>query len=259
MPSKQLIKVLSYNIHKGFASGRRKFVLHEIREMLRDTGADLVFLQEVIGENHSHAQKISTWPPIPQYEFLADSVWSEYRYGQNSTYDGGHHGNVILSRFPILESENRDISTNRHERRGILHAVIELQKMRSVFHVSCTHLGLTQRGRSTQLTTLSSWLASKVPSDAPLILAGDFNDWLKTASRILARELNVTEVIEKAHGKLSGTFPARLPILSLDRIYVRGMQIVEARILREKVWRVLSDHVPVLATLELHSHQPLQG
>ncbi len=245
-----VLKVLSYNIHKGFSIGGSKFVLHEIRQMLRDTGVDLVFLQEVLGENQHHAQKIGAWPTVSQYEFLADSVWQDHRYGQNAIYDGGHHGNAILSRFPISGWENLNISTNKRENRGILHTTIPIPGS-SLIHACCTHLDLTHRGRINQLRQLTQWLDKKIPSSAPLILAGDFNDWSKKASHILNEELGLVEVIETSHGRLLATFPALLPILSLDRIYVRGLKIVEAKILREKIWRKLSDHVPVQATLQI--------
>ena len=76
------ISLLTYNIHKGFKSGNRSFILHEIRELIRSTGVDLVFLQEVIGENTHHAEAVRDWPDQSQYEFLADEVWHQYSYGR---------------------------------------------------------------------------------------------------------------------------------------------------------------------------------
>ena len=107
------LHVGTYNIHKGFSFFRRRMVIHEVREHLRLLNTDLVFLQEVQGVHHSHARRIHNWPAQPQHEFLADSVWTDFAYGRNAIYDDGHHGNAILSRFPILRWDNQDISGHR--------------------------------------------------------------------------------------------------------------------------------------------------
>lgn len=243
------LKILSYNIHKGFSLGGAKFVLHEIREMIRDTGVDLVFLQEVIGQHGKHSRAIGNWPTSSQYEFLADEVWTDHRYGQNAVYEDGDHGNAILSRFPIVSWNNLDISTNKRERRGLLHTAIQVPGLDRPLHACCTHLDLTQRGRMRQLTHLSQWIGDTIATSDPLIVAGDFNDWQKKASPMLRSRLNLVEVLESNRGKLFGTFPAIFPLLSLDRVYVRGAEITAAQILRGKRWQRLSDHIPVQATL----------
>ncbi len=243
------LKVLSYNIHKGFRTGGKRFVLQEMRELLRTTRVDLVFLQEVIGENTAHAKSIDDWPETSQYEYLADTVWNDHSYGRNAVHEDGHHGNAILSRFPIVSWENVDISTNRLERRGLLHTRIKIDDC--IVHACCTHLNLTKRGRNSQLKQLCSWIGRKIPGDAPLILAGDFNDWTNKLSEPLEKELGLKEVIEVKHGRLHPTFPASLPVFNLDRIYVRGLDISESKILKGKTWRKLSDHIPVQATLRL--------
>ena len=103
------LRVLSYNIHKGFDWRNKKYFLREMKNFILDSGADLVFLQEVQGLHEQHAQKHEDWPEQPQHEFLADSVWSA-TYGQNVLYDHGHHGNAILSRYPIERSHNQDVT-----------------------------------------------------------------------------------------------------------------------------------------------------
>ena len=115
-PPHNSLQVLSYNIHKGFSSGNRNFVLHQIREAIRTVRADLVFLQEVLGEHREHQRKYSAhWERDSQFEFLADEVWPHFAYGKNAIYTSGHHGNAILSRYPFTFFENIDISTNRME------------------------------------------------------------------------------------------------------------------------------------------------
>jgi len=109
------LRIVTINIHKGFSWGNRRFILPRLREALRSADADIVFLQEVVGENSARAQKDRNWPTQSQHEFLADSVWKYSCYGKNAFYPDGHHGNAILSKFPILHSEQIDTSTNRLE------------------------------------------------------------------------------------------------------------------------------------------------
>jgi endonuclease/exonuclease/phosphatase family metal-dependent hydrolase len=84
----------------------------------------MVFLQEVQGLHERPRRAPRDWPEQPQHEFLAEGVWPHTAYGGNAIYDHGHHGNAILSRFPILASHNQDISEHRFERRGLLHTEI---------------------------------------------------------------------------------------------------------------------------------------
>ena len=69
-----------------------------------------MFLQEVLGEHGKHASRYEDWPATSQYEFLADSMWSDFAYGQNAVYPDGHHGNALLSKYPIKASRNLDVS-----------------------------------------------------------------------------------------------------------------------------------------------------
>src|SRR5437899_3267602 len=115
------LHVATYNIHKGFSQFNRRLMIHELRERLRSLGADIVFLQEVLGQHRRHAARFEDWPAEPQYEFLADNMWADYAYGRNTVYAHGHHGNAILSRYPIRWAENEDVTLNRREGRGLLH------------------------------------------------------------------------------------------------------------------------------------------
>ncbi|HWL29136.1 MAG TPA: EEP domain-containing protein, partial [Burkholderiaceae bacterium] len=77
------LKILTVNTHKGFTFFNRRFILHELREAIRATHADIVFLQEVLGAHHNHARQLARWPTTSQYEFLADSIWQDFAYGRN--------------------------------------------------------------------------------------------------------------------------------------------------------------------------------
>lgn len=243
------LNIATYNIHKGFSRFNRRMMVHELRDRLKFLDADMVFLQEVVGLHEGHADRFENWPLRPQYEFLADSGWSDFAYGKNAVHDQGHHGNAILSRFPIVKWENQDISAHRFESRGLLHCEIEMPGWNGPLHAVCVHMGLTARGRGKQLVALKNRIKALVPADAPLVVAGDFNDWRGEASRFLMETLGLHEVFELTHGRAARSYPAGIPLFSLDRIYVRGFRVRSARVHRGHPWSKISDHAALSAAL----------
>ncbi len=239
--------VLTLNIHKGFSMSRRRFTLESIRNCLRDSKATIVFLQEVIGEHTRHAKKIPSWPQGTQLEYLADSVWTHHAYGKNAIYLNGHHGNAILSETPFKYSHNLDVSMLNFSRRGILHGVTV-----DDLHLLCVHLGLFENERRAQIRILVDYVKKNIPENAPLILAGDFNDWRKNCHKILTRELQVHDAYQKQNLHVAKTYPAIRPILSMDRIYLRGFQVKSCKIMNDPEWRRISDHCALQATMKIH-------
>jgi endonuclease/exonuclease/phosphatase family metal-dependent hydrolase len=242
-------KVLTVNVHKGFTFLNRRFILDELREAVRHVGADVVFLQEVLGRHAIHAKRFVNWPAQPQYEFLADSIWHNYAYGRNAIYPEGDHGNALLSKFPIVRYDNHDFSMDGDEKRGVLHAVLTSPGDLQEIHVVCIHFGLTERHRSKQIDLLFA-LLQQIPPSAPLVVAGDFNDWRMRAHAALTAA-GLCEVFVHAYGRAAKTFPARLPVLRLDRIYVRNADTHKPILLPRKPWSHLSDHVPLVAEIQL--------
>ena len=243
------LRLATYNIHKGFSHFNRRMMVHELRHHLRLLDVDLVFLQEVQGEHAHHAARVSGWPAQPQYEFLADEVWGDYAYGRNAIYDHGHHGNAILSRFPIISAENQDVSAHRFEQRGLLHCEIDLGGQRA--HCLCVHFGLHERGRRRQLSALTERVRRMVPPRSPLIVAGDFNDWRNIAGRALAAQLDLKEVFRDQRGRPPRTYPSAFPVLRLDRIYARGFDVRHAEVHHGLPWSRISDHAALSVELEL--------
>jgi endonuclease/exonuclease/phosphatase family metal-dependent hydrolase len=244
------LTVVTYNIHKGFSALNQRLVVHEIRDCLHALEADVVFLQEVQGAHHRHARRHLAWPEAAQHEFLAHAG-GHSAYGMNATYRDGHHGNAIVSRFPIVSSENVDISHHRLESRGLLHCEVAVPGWKRKLHCINVHLGLWARSRRFQLEWLCHRIHDSVPDDAPLVVAGDFNDWRGTATAVLERELGLVEVFESALGRHARSFPAKFPFLALDRIYVRELKVGSAQRLTEGPWARLSDHAALAARLSL--------
>ncbi len=245
------ITILSLNTHKGFSSLRRRFILHDLREAIRGVGADIVFLQEVLGEHAGHAGRNATWPAVPQYEFLADSIWSEFAYGRNAVYPEGHHGNALLSRFPVISQDNIDVTVSGHEERGLLHCCLQLPTLNTRMHAICVHLGLREVHRSAQLAQLCQFVEEGIPRHEPVVVAGDFNDWRVRGHRQLLGCTDMHEVFEQRTGVPARTFPAWMPWLRLDRVYFRGLTVLDAQILARPPWSRLSDHVGLAAEFHL--------
>jgi len=239
--------VLTLNIHKGFSTGQRRFTLENIRNCLRDSKASVVFLQEVVGEHQHLARKIPGWPQGNQLEFLADSVWTHHAYGKNAIYQHGHHGNAILSEVPFKSWHNLDVSMMNFSQRGILHGVTA-----NDLHLLCVHFGLFENERRLQANKLVDYVHRNIPNDAPLILAGDFNDWRKTLHTRLVRELHLQDAYQKLNKKVANTFPSFRPMLPMDRIYLRGFRVRSCSIMNTQEWRRISDHCAISAKLSLH-------
>jgi len=243
------LHITTFNIHKGFSQFNRRMVVHELRERLRRLDPDIVFLQEVQGLHLGHAERHRDWPQAAQHEFLAEDVW-QAAYGRNMLYDDGHHGNAILSRFPILHAHNQDVTHLQFERRGLLHCRIELPQGPPA-HCVCVHLSLFAASRRRQLAALADYLKGMDEPGAPLIVAGDFNDWRNRAGRLLEKDLGMREAFSHQGRTPVRSFPAALPVFRLDRIYVRGFSVLRAELHHGQPWSKISDHAALSAHLTL--------
>lgn len=286
-----IVRVVSYNIHKGMSAMGGRESGQDLRLGLHGLRADLAFLQEVQGRNDRRGTLNA------QHEMLAAALRLEAAYGRNAIRRDTDHGNALLSRFPILSHHNEDISDHRMEQRGLLHATVQVADHE--VHCFVVHLGLFAAGRSRQIEALVARIGSLVPSHCPILIAGDFNDWTNVLSKVLVERLGVHEVFATAprgqstelprlrdSAKVLGqmlkdrnlsplrqgigaqplrigaggafqaprpprTFPAVFPWLRLDRIYQRGFSVRHASVLHGRPWTRLSDHAPLLAELEL--------
>src|SRR3990167_9633440 len=164
------IQILSFNIHKGTGWGIRGSKLDQIHEQIRELHPDIILLQEIKNA---------------QFEFLASDIWPHFSYGKNAVYPKGHHGNAILSKFPIQFTKNIDLSTSRYERRGLLHSIIHIPKFNLSLHLLCVHLGLFRKDREKQLERIIQYIQENILEYEPLILGGDFNDWSGYATKPL--------------------------------------------------------------------------
>jgi endonuclease/exonuclease/phosphatase family metal-dependent hydrolase len=241
------LRIATFNMHKGANPISPRLVLREQRELIRQIHADIVFLQEVRGAHHRH---LFAHQPSQQ-AFMADEVWQDFAYGKNASYPSGHHGNAILSKFPIIRTENIDISAHAFEQRGMLHCEIAVPGWDQHLHGICVHFGLLSHWRRKQLDWLSSHIETLVPPHAPLVIAGDFNDWTHRAKQLLPAALRLQEAFEHTSGKPARSFPALFPVLPLDRIYTRGFLVRQTEVHSGRAYAKVSDHAALSALLAL--------
>jgi endonuclease/exonuclease/phosphatase family metal-dependent hydrolase len=267
------LRVATYNIHKGVTGIRRVPRIHDVRLALHSISADIVFLQEVQNRNE-RLQHHASYPRTNQLDFLATTGYEHQVYGKNAVYPHGHHGNAILSRHPIRSSTNHDISDHALEKRGMLHAVTRVagpgKSRPSDVHLICVHFGLIKRSRLRQADLLAGFVEDEIPKKAPLIIAGDFNDWQRRVDEVLRARLHLDEVAiaqdpprrtvldrllpwRDARGAqpAARTFPSFAPMFTLDRIYVRGFRVAGMHVPKGLTWARRSDHAPLIAELVL--------
>jgi len=244
------LRLLTINLHKGFSPLNKRFILPQLSRCIHSVKADVIFMQEVVGENIRKAAKHKDWPAKPQHEYIAGEAGFDHVYGKNAVYTFGHHGNAILSRYPILLYDQVDISTNRVEKRGMLYAKLKLPGRAGGLHCVCVHLGLLHRSRKKQFRKISDYLQKMVPANDPLIVAGDFNEWRPNKESELETRLYLKDAGLELYGRKLCTFPSVLPVFPLDRIYLRGFKALEASILNKGACGRLSDHAGFFAEVQ---------
>jgi endonuclease/exonuclease/phosphatase family metal-dependent hydrolase len=229
------VKVITYNLHKGLR-GKRS-ILREAAQELAAREPDLVFCQEVFHDAREEQH---------QSHVLTDTLGHGHVFGPNSFYQRGCHGNATFCYLPVGHSVNVDMTESYFEKRGMLCAQFEGEH--GAFVALNVHFSLTGRQRRRQW-----WkLVSALPSDpkVPVIAAGDFNDWSGALDRHAMRSGLIKNALWSARREERLSFPARRPVLALDRIYYRGFRLRSAQVLTGLPWSRLSDHLPVEAVLE---------
>ncbi|MCH7343735.1 endonuclease/exonuclease/phosphatase family protein [Pelomonas sp. CA6] len=249
------LSVATYNIHKGVrgVGPGKRLEIHNLGQGVQAMDADLVFLQEVRHFHHREAKQFAHtwfgWPDQGQAEFLAPDGY-EVAYRTNAVTRHGEHGNALLSRFPIGDVGHHDVSDHRFEQRGLLHVPVHWQGR--VVHAVVAHLGLMHSSRVRQVQRLSDFIAAHVPPDELLVVAGDFNDWGERLDAPM-RACGLERAEAPDGRRRLATFPSRVPVFSLDRIYIRGLRCVGLKVPRGPAWSRMSDHLPLLAELTLAS------
>jgi phospholipase D1/2 len=226
------LRVASYNVHACVGSDG-KFAPERIADVLASLDADLVALQEV-------EDRLVDGRPVT--ELLADRLGMHAYPGPTLKRGAADYGNLLLARPAADAVMRHEISVPGREPRGIIEADFGLDDVRLRMFV--THLGLSGAERRKQLDLLLSAIGRE--GAKVRILAADFNEWFPIGR--FHRRLGSGFGRSTRHK----TFPAPLPVLSLDRIYVApAAALKSSRTERSKLARNASDHLPVICELEL--------
>jgi len=233
------LRVATYNIHKGVqgVGPAQRLEIHNLGLAVEQFDADIICLQEVRGFHRRHARRFERWPSEPQADYLAPPGYHAI-YRTNAVTRHGEHGNAVLTRWPVLTHQHEDVSDHRLEQRGLLHVVVACQAVQ--VHVIVVHLGLLAGSRRRQVEQLKRFIVREVPAQAPLLVAGDFNDW----GQSLAPALGLAGLNTPPAGV--PTFPSRMPLVQLDYIYARGLRSEHSFAPHGPAWGRFSDHLPLI-------------
>lgn len=241
------LRILSYNIHKCIGGVDRRYDPSRIADVIRKLDVDVLMLQEVdAGVTRSRGDK--------QVELLGDELGLPYRtwFPNVTVRGGGHYGNAVLSRYPLIESSNLDLTLRFKKARSALHAVLRVRHddIDRTLHVFNMHLGLARYERKIQLQKfLDSQPFAHLHHDTPVIVGGDLNDVYGGLGELLA------PAGFRGIDRRPLTFPAWGPMRALDAIFVRG-NVDYLRLARcdTELARRASDHRPLVAEIRVRPH-----
>ena len=246
------LRLLTYNIHKCIGGVDRKYDPQRLATVIKNLHADVLMLQEVDHDvPRSNRDR--------QVDLLGDLVGMRYRsfFPNVDVRGGGCYGNAILSRYPIVETSNIDLSIRFKKKRSVLHGVIRVRQdhdgdaIDRTVHVFNMHLGLARFERKLQLTKfLAAHPFQGMQHDTPVLVGGDLNDVYGGLGELL-RPAGFRGIERRPL-----TFPAWAPVRALDAVFVRGgVDFVKLSRCDTDLARRASDHRPLLAEIRLHPNQ----
>lgn len=237
-------RLMTYNIHKGIGGIDRRYRPERIVETIAQAEVDVVLLQEVddgVPRSRRHRQ----------VDWLADALDMPYRaYQRNVRLKWGHYGNAIISRFPLSDIHNVELSVRMKKPRRAIAAHLRLHEgehSRTV-KIYNMHLGLAGYERNIQINKLLSDVDLRHSHQTtPVILGGDFNDLWGSLGR---KALDAAGF--QSAGKQMLTFPAVRPLRALDRLFYRGdLRLPHCYAAHSRVARQASDHRPLVAEFKV--------
>lgn len=241
------MRLISYNIHKGIGGLDRRYDLERIWRVIEEENPDLICLQEV-----TFGARLTCYHDQP--ELLARQLAASDRcFQMNVQYLAGGYGNLILARWPLGQKHDVSLQMNQRKPRGAQLVVVGTPEGR--LHLVNWHLGLSGKERRWQANRLllhSQFLSS---AHLPTLIVGDFNDW----GNALARGPLAAHDFQQVTGPPSRfrSFPAFFPMLSLDKAFARGdIAVREVRVVRTRLARRASDHLPLVIDFHLNGHLP---
>jgi len=228
-----LIKLATYNIH-GCVGLDRKKDPERIGRVLLEMNADIIALQEV---EHAHT--------VDELGIINDDHPYNIVLGPTVSSRSSHYGNVLLSRFPVVAERKINLSYPGREKRGAID--VEIDCRGRVIRVIATHLGLIPAERRHQVRVLLENIDNPSFSKKLTLLTGDMNEWF-----LWGRPLRLIHQYF-GHSPSISTYPARWPVLSLDRIWCHPADRATAISKHKtKLSAVASDHLPLTGNITIY-------
>ena len=235
-------RITTYNIHKCRGLDRRVSP-RRIVQVLKETESDIIALQEVVGMDEGELER-------NQVRSIAEALGFDFRIGENRRLYGGAYGNAVLTRLPIVEQHNHDITLHKKESRGCLEVILALggqQPNTPPLRIYNVHLGTGFFERRYQATRLIEVLGDHSDRERPRLLLGDFNEWPRgLVSSLLGKHFNTAEPRRRL-GR-AWTYPGILPLAHVDHIYYDSpLEVKSVAVHRSRLALIASDHLPIVA------------
>jgi endonuclease/exonuclease/phosphatase family metal-dependent hydrolase len=232
------VRVATYNIHRGRGlDGRTR--ISRIAAVLASIDADIVALQEVVG-----ASPLRPGQAAELGAALAMGwVMAPTRHLRTALF-----GNVVLSRFPIRQHMQYDLTWKTCEPRACQRVDVELDD--HALHFYNVHLGTSLLERRHQAARLANLVHDRRVL-GPKIVLGDFNEWARgLATDVLGQRLQSVDL--RTHLRRRRTYPGFFPILHLDHIYFEGqVEVLRVALPKDRMAKMASDHLPLVADLRI--------
>jgi len=231
-------RIATYNVHRCRGLDRR-VLPRRIAEVLRALEPDVIALQEVLGagpKGHGHDQE------------LGAALGMGWVMGTTRLVRGRLYGNVIMSRFPINQHTQFDLTWKKRKARGCQRVDVLIRE--HTLHIYNVHLGVGLRERQYQAKQLGTFIGQD-SIQGPKIVLGDFNEWGRGFATIeLTKVLKSLDL--RAFLKRRRTYPGVFPVLHLDHIFYDGrVEVLNVQVPRTRKSLIASDHLPLVADLRV--------
>lgn len=232
-----MMRLVSYNIHKGIGGTDRRYDLERIIDVLVALKADILCLQEVTIDLPRTSRH-------DQADILAERFQPMFAtFQQNVHWKVGGYGNLLLSRWPMLEHHRISLQFGQKKPRGAQLVVVETPS--GLLRVTNWHLGLSEGERHWQVHRLLGHPVFHSTAEHPTLMCGDFNDWRNTLGHALLLPKGFTQATAPV-GRFR-SFPAAMPVISIDKVFhCDGITIESAHLVRTRQARRASDHLPLV-------------
>jgi endonuclease/exonuclease/phosphatase family metal-dependent hydrolase len=235
---RKTLRVVTYNIHRCRGLDGRTLPYRAI-DVLRSLDADIIALQEVIGAGPNGSS---------QAEEIGAGLGMGWVMASVRHLRAHQFGNVVLSKFPIKQHYQYDLSWKTCEPRCCQRVEIAIGD--DILHLYNVHLGTAFLERRHQAGRLSAIVHDRRVGN-PKIVLGDFNEWMRgLATQMLSERLKSIDL--RGHLRRRRTYPGVFPVVHLDHIYYEGkVEVAKLELPRTRLSLMASDHLPLVAELRV--------